>query len=59
MRLASLNKRAYTALEPLAPFVHDIRKKQQVTLSSLRKVEDGTSQLRRSLSRIHDPRAQL
>lgn len=34
--------RSRPALEPLSPFHAEIRKKQHITLTSLRKVEDGT-----------------
>lgn len=43
------------ALEPLAPFQNEIRKKQQVSLTSLRKVEDAAYTLRVRSSEYSDP----
>lgn len=40
-RVLSMQRAIYDALEPLAPYSYEIRKKQQITLASLRKVEDG------------------
>lgn len=42
-RSISVRTAADAALEPLSPYSADVRKKQQVTWTSLRKVEDGTS----------------
>lgn len=41
-RVVGMQRAIYEALEPLAPFQAEIRKKQQVSFTSLRKVEDGT-----------------
>ncbi|WFD01797.1 hypothetical protein MOBT1_000475 [Malassezia obtusa] len=54
-RVLGMQRAIYDALEPLAPFQSEIRKKQHVTLTSLRKVEDAAYTLRVRSSEYSDP----
>ncbi|KAI3626957.1 hypothetical protein CBS14141_000958 [Malassezia furfur] len=54
-RVVGMQRAIYDALEPLAPFQNEIRKKQQVSLTSLRKVEDAAYTLRVRSSEYSDP----
>ncbi|WFD41688.1 hypothetical protein MPSI1_000322 [Malassezia psittaci] len=52
---ATAERILYLALEPLAPYNPDIRKKQQVSNTSLRKVEDTAYTMQVRSSEYSDP----